>query len=586
MSTPEERDWVRQGTPRDVDAEWNDEQSEYGTTVSPVEWDDYSSEQSVPVERPRPTVPPPVVDEPTAPDNQPTADVVAASDVEATDAGSEQVPEGGVTSTSDDAAVLGAPLEDQPTLVDAEPGLEPVPEVFDEPVDAADPGAVDQHAAGDRDGELAPETDIPEPVAADEPSGFERPADEPFAEEPGADDPVAAEPPASEPFAEESFEEETLEEPSIDDYDEPQDDEAFDAVPPVVPAGEAPVEDDAYTSVEEPAPVADPFEAEDAALDEPGADDVAFEDPATEDSVLEDASVADSAVDDSAVADGYDPDATRVTPAVGRDTDATDELTATDDVANADYAADNDYDPDATQVVPAVAVGAAGAAGVAGASAPDDVYRTGETAVIDDREALAARAREADEAEARERELQTQLDAERRARDERLGVVATSSDNELRDPATAYKVSTDRFFGSLGLFVLRLVTAAILGITGYQVLTNLDQTTEFLSQTAIPEPRLVTWILGFTLGALALLLVIGLVQRAVGVVLLLLSVGSLVFIRWGSFSPFVEGREGFLGDKTLLLAAVGFVLIGVGGGLWGVDGAFRRARAAAKAEKS
>lgn len=503
MSTPEEPDWVRQGTPRDVDAEWNDEQSEYGTTVSPVEWDDYSSEQSVPVERPRPVAQPPVTDQGAAAGAE-TAEDDFAAQPQATPPSEDGLPETPQEpiDTSDDAAVMGAPIEDQPVLPedDADAGLEPA--VTDEP----DVEPVDAPVAGT--------TDTGRPVAAEEPTAEEFGASEPRERlAPGTDIPAPVPAGSSdlEDSEEESFEEESLDEPSIDDYDEPHDDETVAAVP---------------------------------------GDDVRDEE--------------------------YDPDATGVSPAVGSDADATDDALARDDRM---------ADDDATRVVP-VAVGAAGATAVAGASPlPDDLYRTGETAVIDDREALAARAREADEAEARERELQAQLDAERRARDERLGVVATSSENEVRDPATAYKVSTDRFFGSLGLFVLRLVTATILGVTGYQVLTNVDRTTEFLSQTAIPEPRLVTWIVGFTLGTLALLLVIGLVQRAVGVVLLLLSIGSLVFIRWGAFSPFVEGREGFLGDKTLLLAAVGFVLIGVGGGLWGVDGAFRRARAAARADK-
>ncbi|GAB3816393.1 hypothetical protein GCM10028820_15570 [Tessaracoccus terricola] len=536
MSTPQEPDWVRQGTPRDVDAEWNDEQSEYGTTVSPVEWDDYSSEQSVPVERPRPVAQPPVAarsaDE--VADEQPVADEAtqAAASDEATD------------ETSDDAAEFGAPLEDQPVLPeDAAEDSTVDPVAADQPVEDSAPEEPTLHEPAE---EVAPETGIPAPVGV---PGFERPEDEAPAE---------------------SFEEETLDEPAIDDYDEPGDDApvAADADPYDEPlVSDEPVAEDESAVTDEP--VAEDVVVEEELTVSEEAAPVADTDPEGETLVEETDVVEEEVVDEPG--DDYDPDATRVTPAV----DTTDE--------DAEAA---DEDPDATRVVP-VAVGAAGAASVAGASPiPDDLYRTGETAVIDDREALAARAREADEAEARERELQAQLDAERRARDERLGVVATSSENEVRDPATAYKVSTDRFFGSLGLFVLRLVTAAILGVTGYQVLTGVDRTTEFLSQTAIPEPRLVTWIVGFTLGALALLLVIGLIQRVVGVVLLLLSIGSLVFIRWGAFSPFVDGREGFLGDKTLLLAAVGFVLIGVGGGLWGVDGAFRRARAAAKAEKS
>ena len=52
MSSHDASDWVRQGTPRGAD--WEDEQSEYGTALEPTEWDDHATEQSVPVETPRP----------------------------------------------------------------------------------------------------------------------------------------------------------------------------------------------------------------------------------------------------------------------------------------------------------------------------------------------------------------------------------------------------------------------------------------------------------------------------------------------------------------------------------------------------
>ena len=52
MSSRDAGDWVRQGTPRGAD--WEDEQSEYGTALDPAEWDDHAAEQSVPVESPNP----------------------------------------------------------------------------------------------------------------------------------------------------------------------------------------------------------------------------------------------------------------------------------------------------------------------------------------------------------------------------------------------------------------------------------------------------------------------------------------------------------------------------------------------------
>ncbi|PIE21013.1 MAG: hypothetical protein CSA64_04060 [Arachnia propionica] len=216
---------------------------------------------------------------------------------------------------------------------------------------------------------------------------------------------------------------------------------------------------------------------------------------------------------------------------------------------------------------------AAGAAGVAAAGAA--LYREDE----ETRQLPVA------DPAAEQAALEEKLRLERQARDERLGVVPPVPESEKQEEAKPVRRSTDGFFGSFGLFVLRLVAAAILGVIGYQILTPVDRTVEFLSQTMIPEPRLVAWILGFTLGAMALLLVIGLMQRFVGLLMMLLGIGSLVFIRWGNFLPFVPGQEGFIGDRDLLLAAVGLLLLTLGGGAWGIDGAIRRGRSRRAAAK-
>ncbi len=262
---------------------------------------------------------------------------------------------------------------------------------------------------------------------------------------------------------------------------------------------------------------------------------------------------------------GDDPDATAVHPVVEADDDAETQ--------------------ERTRLAP---LAAAPAAVAAAGAVPADIYRHDTTATHPDsaeQTAVLDQAAYDGQDHDEDERLAAQLEAERRARNERLGVMDTSGDDELRDPVVHWRRDNDRFLPSLGLFLLRLATAAVVGVIGYQVLTDIDATSDFLSQTMIPEPRLVSWILGFTLGVLALLLVIGMLQRVVGVVLLVAAVGSLAFIRWGSFSPFVEGREGFLGDRTLLLAVIGFLLLALGGGAWGVDGAYRRGRARAKAEK-
>ena len=146
------------------------------------------------------------------------------------------------------------------------------------------------------------------------------------------------------------------------------------------------------------------------------------------------------------------------------------------------------------------------------------------------------------------------------------------------------KLVTDKFFGSSGLTILRLVTAAVLGVTAYQILSNISGAEMVLAPTMIPEPRLTAWIVGAVLGFLAIFLVLGLLQRVVGLLLMVYAIGMLVFVRWGAFNPFLENFEGFYGDKELLLAGIGYLLFSLGGGAWGIDGAFRRSRAKARGE--
>lgn len=185
-----------------------------------------------------------------------------------------------------------------------------------------------------------------------------------------------------------------------------------------------------------------------------------------------------------------------------------------------------------------------------------------------------------------ERRMREKIEAERAARNERLGVVATSKANESRDVGGKAKRTTDGFAGSFGLIVLRFVTAGILGIIGYQILTAPAAAAERLAATALPQPQLMAWIIGFTLAGIALALIIGLLVRLAGFLMVVLGIGSLVLYRWGSFSPFIPGVEGFSGDRDLLLVAVGLLFVTLGGGALGVDGAFRRARARSKAERN
>ncbi|MHA6512680.1 DoxX family protein [Tessaracoccus sp. Z1128] len=250
-------------------------------------------------------------------------------------------------------------------------------------------------------------------------------------------------------------------------------------------------------------------------------------------------------------------------------------------------------DPDATRAMPVVAGGGAGqetaaaagaAGGAAGAAALAGLYRADRAGADDTQVIEGAGRRTVDDEVAEEERLAHQLRAEKEARDQRLGLVQTSDANSVRDPRPLRRKGVGGF-GSFGLFVLRLVTAAVLGVVGYQVLSDIDATAEFLGRTLIPEPRLVAWILGFGLAALAVLLVIGLAVRVVGLLLAFVAVGALAFIRWGQFSPFIDGMEGFLGDKDLLLFGVGVLFLSLGGGRWGIDGAFSKARENAREAK-
>lgn len=209
------------------------------------------------------------------------------------------------------------------------------------------------------------------------------------------------------------------------------------------------------------------------------------------------------------------------------------------------------------------------------------LYRdeTGErTQVIDTSAALAAEAAE-------EAEREEQLRLEKEARDQRLGLVATSEANALRDPLPPRRPGLGGF-GSFGMLLLRLVLAFSLGVYAWQILGDVEGTADLLGQTLLPYPTEVTWALGFTLAAMAVMLVLGLGVRVVGFLLVVIAAGALAFLRWGPFPIFVDGMEGFIGDRELLLAGLGLLLFSIGGGKAGIDGAISKARWNAKLAKN
>lgn len=183
---------------------------------------------------------------------------------------------------------------------------------------------------------------------------------------------------------------------------------------------------------------------------------------------------------------------------------------------------------------------------------------------------------------------QARLDRERAARREaRMAALApVREDDPLAVPAPAaakaskpVKPTTDRFFGSLALFALRAVTAAIVFVHGLNGLLQPAANLELWSNTVLPYPRYIALGVSAAEVAVAILLLFGLMTRLAGLVLLGLMAGILTFVMWGSWSVFEPGGAGFIGEQQLLLATVGLVFLLLGAGGWSVDKAIRSSRA-------
>lgn len=150
------------------------------------------------------------------------------------------------------------------------------------------------------------------------------------------------------------------------------------------------------------------------------------------------------------------------------------------------------------------------------------------------------------------------------------------------EPARAVRVrrTTDKFLPSLGLFLLRLVVAAIMGVHGLDKLLNPQRASEVFASTVLPQPQLLTFVVGVAEVGIAIALIFGLLTRVAGLGVALVSGGALAFVMWGPWSPFVAGRPGFVGELELLLLGAGLLLLTTGGGGWAVDRGFRSRRAA------
>ncbi|WP_052462700.1 DoxX family membrane protein [Nigerium massiliense] len=184
---------------------------------------------------------------------------------------------------------------------------------------------------------------------------------------------------------------------------------------------------------------------------------------------------------------------------------------------------------------------------------------------------------------------QERLAAERRARrDAREAALAPARQPEQElAPVTTTQVvrTTDTFWGSLGLFLLRAVTAFIMGVHGAQKLLNRSAATDLFSNTILPYPRYLALGVGVLEVLIAVALLVGLLTRLAGLGVTLVTGGALALVLWGAWSIFQPGQSGFIGELELLLAAVGLLLLFLGGGGWSLDRAFRRRRAQTKAER-
>lgn len=226
----------------------------------------------------------------------------------------------------------------------------------------------------------------------------------------------------------------------------------------------------------------------------------------------------------------------------------------------------------------------------------DAIYRTAAGAAAP----VAAAAAEEDARAASVRREQERLAAERQARREaRIAALnpqptpvteatAIAAPTAVAAPVqpSVTRRTTDRFLPSLGLFLLRLVVAAILGVRGMDMLLNVQRASEVFASTVLPQPQLLALITGAAQVGIAIALVFGIATRLAGLGTAVIAGGTLAFVLWGPWSPFVAGQPGFVGELELLLAAVGVLFVTTGAGGWAIDRGFRARRAADKAARA
>lgn len=169
----------------------------------------------------------------------------------------------------------------------------------------------------------------------------------------------------------------------------------------------------------------------------------------------------------------------------------------------------------------------------------------------------------------------------RREREEALGTRRKSDEVAETEPVRKPKRTTDKFFGAFGLFLLRLVVAAIMGGHGLTKLSDIGSVQQMLSgQPLVPMPEYAAWVLAICEVLIAVAMVFGVAVRFAGLGTAVIAILALSLVKFAGMQ-FFEGYT-LKGELELLLAAVGIMFLFVGGGSWGFDGALRRRKSAAK----
>jgi uncharacterized membrane protein YphA (DoxX/SURF4 family) len=161
------------------------------------------------------------------------------------------------------------------------------------------------------------------------------------------------------------------------------------------------------------------------------------------------------------------------------------------------------------------------------------------------------------------------------------------------EPKAAVKKATDGFWASAGLFLVRLVLAAIFGVRGVQMLMEPAKTQTMLEKTIVPSTMIsiAVTVAGVACLLVALAMVFGLATRAAGLGAAVITGSALALVYWGaSFSIFRDFNPttlefGFWGEEQLLIAVVGLLILFVGAGGWSIDRSLRVSRQRNKAAK-